>query len=83
MDIYVTLCCDRHADPEVFVFLDRDDAIAQARLFAAKYARHPSDIEEEQLDGWEYYTQYSEEGDYARVTKEILYDHSLFHSIRE
>jgi hypothetical protein len=63
--VYVAMICDRHADPEPYVFTTQEMAITYAATCVSEYARHPEDIEDHvpPPDGWLYYTTYSPEGD--------------------
>ena len=61
--VYVAMICDRHSDPEPYVFETAVDAIAYARSEALEGARTPENVVEEQIDAWLYYARYSPEGD--------------------
>lgn len=71
--LYAVLVCDRHLDPKILLFVSREDAIEAAKLLAEENARHTEGIMEEKIEGWEYYCRYSVEGDYVRVTREVLH----------
>jgi hypothetical protein len=64
---------DRHADPEVEVFVERDDAIRRARALVEENNHYPQDIEVVDLNnaminaGWVWYCRYSNEGDCVTV----------------
>jgi hypothetical protein len=63
MKVYVVMICDRHCDPEPYVFETPEDAIAYARSEAVEGARVPENIVEEHIPAWLYYARYSPEGD--------------------
>jgi hypothetical protein len=67
--VYVVMVCERHTDPTPYVFTDRDRAINYARSEAASYAGSASNVEEEQIDGWEYYATWPTEDDAIWVIK--------------
>lgn len=70
--LYVAMICDRHTDPEPFVFTTPELAIDYARTAMAEYARDPADIEEQPIDGWLYHATYSVEGDSVWVVEKEL-----------
>lgn len=72
MDIYVTLCCDRHIDEVVEVFTTPEKAIACADRFVENNARFPEDIEVHDVQGGLYFVTYSWVGDFVRVEKKTL-----------
>jgi len=74
--VYVVMVNDRHSDPQAIPFLDRGNAISHARSLARNYsAEHPEDFkEDENHDTWEYYVEYSCEGDRIWVVKEEVID---------
>ena len=68
---YILLHEDRHADPDVELWADPDEAVARADALVREYAFEPEDIDDEMNDsmaraGWLYHASYSPEGD--RVT---------------
>jgi hypothetical protein len=63
VSVYVAMICDRHADPEPFVFSAAEAAIAYAREQARTSARGPGDVLESEIEGWLYHASYSNEGD--------------------
>jgi hypothetical protein len=71
--LFVVMVEDRHADPDVEVFVEKDDAIRRARALAEEGARHPGAIEVSELnnamvnDGWVWHCRYSGEGDWVTV----------------
>lgn len=72
--IYNVLISDRHCEPEIFNFNDKDDAILFARAKAKKYCYCPElDYVEKDYEAdtsnWILLITYSSEGDYVRVTK--------------
>jgi hypothetical protein len=69
--VYPVLWNDRHADPDVYVFANADDAVRWAKSKVREL--EPSELDEELTPsmaaaGWLYYGRYSLEGDYIRVT---------------
>lgn len=71
--LYVAMICDRHTDPEPYVFSTAEAAIAYARDKATEYARDPDDLDEPQVpDGWLYYATYSGEDDSVWVIEKVL-----------
>ena len=72
MDVYVVILEDRHLDVDVELFTSRDKAIERAKVLVIEYNRHPEDIKDVIIDGWEYCCQYSCEGDFVRVIKRGL-----------
>lgn len=70
--VFVVLLQDRHADPEVAVFSDREIAIRFARETAQEMARHPEDYEEKQIKGLEFFASYSCESDCISVYKTTI-----------
>ena len=46
MIIYNLLIVDRHSDPEIKNFIDKDKAIEEAKRIAKKHARDESDYKE-------------------------------------
>ena len=75
--IYVAMICDRHADPEPYVFTNLDAAIAYARREAEEGARVPENIVEETIPTWHYFARYSPEGDAVWVVEKELRDEVL------
>ena len=67
MKVYVLLIEHRHTDPEVHVYLQRDEAIASARNIAHSLDTH-GDYREVEVQGWEFLAYYSCEDDSVRVT---------------
>jgi hypothetical protein len=72
MRIFVAMICDRHADPEAFLFTAAEAAIQFARDTAHGYARSPEDVEESDIKGWLYYATYSNESDSVWVLEKEL-----------
>ena len=74
MDIYISICCDRHSDEDIKVFTDSDVAIRYARDFVPEWY----DIKEEEPNkemkacGWIFFARYGVEGDCVRVEKSQL-----------
>jgi len=69
--IYVAMICDRHTDPEPFLFSTAQAAIEHAKSCALEYAREPEDVEEEPINGWLYYARYSEEDSVWVLAKQV------------
>lgn len=71
--LFTVLVQDRHSDPDVEVFVEKDDAIMRARVLVEEGNRHPEDIEVCELtqaminEGWVWSCQYSREGDQVTV----------------
>lgn len=75
MKLYLAGIEDRHADPDVQAFTDRDTAITYAREWAQKYAHQPDDYEELHLPQYyEFYASYSPESDRVWVVERELDD---------
>ena len=73
MKLYVAMICDRHADPEPFVFSTAEAAMAYARALAEEGAHNPADLDEPEVpDGWLYYATYSGEDDSVWVLEKTL-----------
>lgn len=73
-DIYNVLIKDRHGDPEIHNFTDKDAAIAFARTEACESCRFLEDYKETEYDdedpsNWILLIVYSCEDDYVRVSK--------------
>jgi hypothetical protein len=72
MKVYAILLQDRHCDPEVTVYADRQRAIDAARAMARQNDRH-GDYEEREIDGWVFHAEYSCESDSVTVLEcEVL-----------
>ena len=67
MKIFNVLVNDRHCNPEVCNFKDKDDAVAFAREIATECCGELKDLEEQQIEDWILFIQYSPEGDYVSV----------------
>jgi hypothetical protein len=74
--IYVVMIRDRHSDPVVATFEDRDWAISYARRTAKQYCRFPEDYKELDIRGWEFHAEYSCESDSVTVIRTTLETHS-------
>ena len=70
--VYVAHLKDRHIDPVVRVFKDKQGAIECAKKWAAEGADEQSDIIEDVIKGWLFYATYNEEGDCVWVTEQDL-----------
>ena len=74
MSLYVAMICDRHTDPEPYLFSTAESAIAYARDTARAYARRPDDYEEQDPpEGWLFYATYSVEGDSVWVLEKEVH----------
>ena len=73
--VYVAMICDRHADPEPYVFSSGAAAIEYARKKAHDGAHKPEDVEETPIPGWLYYAAYSSEGDAVWVVEKEVDGH--------
>ena len=75
MKLYLAGIEDRHADPDVQAFTNRDMAIAHAREWAQTKALRPDDYEEMHLPQYyEFYASYSPESDRVWVVERELDD---------
>jgi hypothetical protein len=72
MKIFVAMICDRHAEPEPYLFSTVEAATAYARAEAEANARDVADIKEESIKGWLYHAMYSVEGDSVWVLEKDL-----------
>ena len=74
MKIYIAICCDRHHDEDIEVFVRSMDAI----LYAKDFVPEGYDILEQKLTremtaaGWIYLANYGVEGDHVRVEQNSL-----------
>jgi len=76
--IWVVVHQDRHSDDDIYLYSDRDYAIADARVRAALSIRESDDENEydysiENYDTYETYITYSSEGDCVYVVGKLLY----------
>jgi hypothetical protein len=72
MTVYVAYLHDRHIDPEIRVFADRDTAIQATRQWMNEMMAHPEQIVEERVEGYELLLRYAGESDHAFVvTREV------------
>lgn len=69
MKVYVAMVNDRHIDSEPYVFTTAEAAIAYARAAAHENAHARADVEEQAVDGWLYYANYSPEDDSVWVVE--------------
>lgn len=75
LTLYVAMICDRHTDPEPYVFTTKEAAIAYARAEALGLVHedHPEDFDESEMpEGWLYHATYSGEGDSVWVIEKKL-----------
>ncbi len=72
MEIYNVIIEDRQCDVEVRSFRNRENAIEIAKKIAERLNRHVEDMEEETVDGCEFFITYSCEGDHVSVVKTTL-----------
>lgn len=70
--VYVAMICDRHTDPEPYVFTTAQAAIDYARVEAEANAHRPEYVEESAVDGWLYHATYSVEGDSVWVLEKTV-----------
>ena len=66
---FLIIVHDRHCDDSYHFYSDRDKAIIKARKLAKEYCRFPEDYQEESIEGWEFYANYSCESDYVKVIR--------------
>lgn len=71
MKIYSVIWKDRHADTTSKPFLDLDEAIAWARKNVQDICS-PEDYKESTINGWEFFAEYSGEGDCIYITSEFI-----------
>ena len=80
MKIYNVLIHDRHSDPEIISFEDKQAAMDFIMSKAKEYCRHDDDYKEIQIteqmrhDGWLLLIEYSREDDYVHVAETKLED---------
>lgn len=72
--IYNVLIKDRHCDPEIHNFSDKNAAIDFTKQKAREFCQFPEDLKEtaydpEKENGWVMLIEYSCEGDYVRITE--------------
>lgn len=72
MKIYIAECYDRHIDPVIEVFVSLEAAVEYSKAFVRDNARHPDDIEEQNVNFALYYCRYSCEGDRVLVEEKTL-----------
>jgi hypothetical protein len=72
MKIFIAFVQDRHTDPELRAFHDKEDAKYWARHRFRQVVHRPQQIKEEDAEGYELYLRYMEEGDYAFVIESEL-----------
>jgi hypothetical protein len=78
-NVYTVLVNDRHADPEITVFVDEHFALKYANEELDKYRQRDPEVEiDDELnedmikDGWIFFAQIGGEDDYIRVQKTKL-----------
>lgn len=76
MELFITVCNDRHTDLVIRVFDTAEKAINYAKKFVKEIARHQEEIDESEIDGWLYHCTYGCEDDYVCVEKATLNDES-------
>ena len=76
MQIYIVILEDRHCDVFAKPFVNKEKAISEARKMAEDGARDEP-VDEQDIDGWEYYAVFSCEGDCVRVVEEELNEEVL------
>lgn len=72
MQIYNVIIEDRHNDVKVRSFFNRERAIEIAKDTAISLNRDLEYLKEDIIEGWEFYIEYSCEGDCVRVIKTML-----------
>lgn len=72
MEIYNVIIEDRHNDVTVRSFFNRERAIEIAKETAFSLNRNKENLKEDIIKGWEFYIEYSCEGDYIHVIKTKL-----------
>ena len=73
MKVYVVVVLDRHYDPDVKLFTNLEQALAVAQDSALEINEHyASYLEQEDVEGWLFYANCSEEGDYVFVVEKEL-----------
>lgn len=69
MKIYNVIQNGRHTDPKATPFMFKDSAIDFARRTAANCCVDIEDVQEQKIEGWLFYIQYSIEGDCLYITE--------------
>jgi len=72
MDIYNVITEDRHNDAAVRSFFNRERAIEIAKETALSLNKDLTYLKEDIIEGWEFYIEYSCEGDCIHVIKTML-----------
>jgi hypothetical protein len=62
MKIYNVICDDRHCEPTVETYRDKDVALARCLEISNEYCRHKEDWEQNDYDGFLVHYTYSCEG---------------------
>ena len=65
MSVYVSFIQDRHTDPEIFVFSDRQKALDHTRRYFTEVVAHPERIAEQPCEPYLLFLEYTLESDYA------------------
>lgn len=71
IQIWIALCHDRHLDPDVEVFQEKQDAVSHARKYMNEHIAHPDRLYEEDIGG-QFWIMYELESDYATVFEKTL-----------
>lgn len=74
MNLFITYCHDRHIDPDVQVFTDKQRAIDYAWEYMTNSVAHPDGLVESPTDGYVLYIAYAEEEDHAFVVERSIDD---------
>lgn len=74
MKIFTLLVNDRHTDPEIHLFNDKDLALDKSREIATTLSWN-SLYTEVDLDGYIFYAEYTTEGDYVRVEEKEVQEY--------
>lgn len=71
--LWVVVWQDRHVDTGVFLFTERHEALAWAAVQAHKTARRAGgEVKVTRIPGWDYFAEYSAEGDSLRVQRVVV-----------
>ncbi len=74
--IYIALCMDRHTDPVVAAFSEKDRAIKFCHKFVRENSRshNLNSMVEQRLEGYVFYATYAGDGNYVSVEEVVLDD---------
>lgn len=71
MEIFIVLIQDSHSDPNVIPFKDRYEAIDYAKNECIDRARSPESLEQQKIEGWEFYCEYGSCGSVTVFKREL------------